>query len=56
MNTENVACEIVDKIIKHFYGYIGFFAWFFERTESSTRRDIENNLVGIVKNILDKNA
>ena len=55
MNTENVACEIVNGTLHDLYDRSGFDAWWYS-IDDETREEIENELVELVKSILDKNA
>lgn len=52
MNTENVACEIVDKMLNELYDRTGFSDWW-DSIDVDVQQEIEDSLVSIVENILD---
>jgi len=55
MNTENVACEIVERILRELTGRGGFDGWY-DNVGCEIQEEIENELVEITKRVLDENA
>jgi hypothetical protein len=53
MNTESVSCEVVSKILLELNDRSGFDGWW-SNIDYDIQEEIENELVSIIKSILDK--